>query len=134
MRFFNILTTLFRKVFRLEASVHTEVPESFPNQMPAFVPIAPSPLRVENDHSTKKKFQGSLRYHHVGPITVIYCGNRHRFREVTRAIDKIANAQRAGIDHRRKVLERKIIVLQQDLHIINRAMSGASYHELRAAA
>jgi len=140
MTFFRTIINLLKGIFTLTTPTHTDVPDpNDPEQMPNFVPAAPLPIMVPVPLRIKPKRPvdpwRELEVTRVGAIAAIECGTRRRYRAVTRAIDMVCSAQKRGLDHRRQVRERNIIVLAEDLPTIYCAMTGAlSFKELRAAA
>ena len=133
----NKISSFFRKIFGLKASVHTDVPcPEDPNMLPAIVPAAPTPIKSEPARVKSRRPKDprrGLKYTQFGNVVVIECGGRNGYRAVTRAIDTVCGAQRKGLDHRRNARERKVIVLNKDIPILRMAMGGASYHRLRTA-
>ena len=103
--------------------------------MPAFVPPAPRPVgELGSRYKPKKPSFLDLEYAVYGDVAVLKCRERARFRETTRAINKVCTAFRRGIGHKPHVREREIIIHGKDLPVIRLAMVGASYHELRKLA
>ena len=134
MAFFRSVYLLFQKVFGFLVSKGSEFSTSDPLTMPAFVPAMPKPVRLDVHFKPQrpKDALAGLECTQVGGVVVISCGDRRHSRRVTRAVDKVCNAWRKGLDHRRHVRERDVIVLARDMKAIHKAMGGASYHELRA--
>lgn len=139
-RIISPFIALFNKVFKFQASVHTNVPDpDDPEQMPAIVPAAPLPIKVPVSLRIKPRRPvdpwRELEVTRAGDIVAIECGTRRKYRAVTHAIDRVCSAQKRGLYHRRQVRERNVIVLAEDLSTIYCAMTGTlSFKELRAIA
>lgn len=131
------IVNFFWGVFGLKASVHTNVPRpADPDMLPAIVPPVPTPILKSARVKSKrpKDLRIGLKCTQVGDVVVIECGDRFRYRAVTRAVDKISSARRTGLDHCRHAHDKNVIVLRKDLPLVHQAMGGASYRELRTSA
>lgn len=135
MGFFRAVYLAIQNIFGLSVTKRSEFCSADIRDIPAFVPPAPRPVgELGSRYKPKKPSFLDLEYTVYGDVAVLKCRERARFRETTRAINKVCTAFRRGIGHKPHVREREIIIHGKDLPVIRLAMVGASYHELRKLA
>ena len=103
--------------------------------LPDILPAAPKLKKVERRMRSKRPKNGfdGLTCRDVGEVVIIDCRDRYSFRRVTRAIDHVCGARKRGLDHKRYVRERQVIIHGNEMPTITLALYGAKYRELRAA-
>lgn len=99
-----------------------------------FIPVPPQPLRIPKRKKREKDFRTGLKFEPRGDSCVINCGgDRRKYQQVTRAIDRICGAH-IPVNHKRHVREREVIVPRDSVLVINQVLDGITWHGLRAIA
>lgn len=138
MSFFRAVYLAIQSIFGLSATKRSEFCDANIHDIPAFAPSTPVSIGSGDEQHYKPKRQNNtlsgLECTQVGEIIIIECANRSNYRQVTRAIDRVCGARKRGIDHLRKVRMKTVLVHERDIRMIESALKGASYHELRRLA